>query len=130
MLAVKSPYEECGRKDWETPPWAPRPTKIATNTGARAVPSPSKVLSTSTALSTAPGWKSSREGVERRDDQPKPTPRNTVATSRRPKASPCVTVQKLAGDEQGHRDQIGDEPGEVHPLEAEALGEGPSQQRR
>ncbi len=39
------------------PHQAPTPTKSATKTGARAVPSPSRALRVRIAMSTPPGWK-------------------------------------------------------------------------
>ncbi len=91
-------------------------------------PSPSKVVSMSTALSTALGWKAAVKVFIAGTTKPKPTPRKAVATSRRPSGGSLCRGTKRAGDEQGHGDQIGDVPGEVHALEAGALGECPSQQ--
>ena len=49
--AASSTVERIGR-----PHQKPRPTKMATRTGATAVPSPSSAFSTSTARSTPSGW--------------------------------------------------------------------------
>src|SRR5262249_21298404 len=59
----------------------PRPTKIATNTGASAVPSPSSALSTRTEDSTPAGWNAAVRVFRAGTVSPKPAPRNAVATS-------------------------------------------------
>ena len=59
----------------------PRPTKIATNTGASAVPSPSSELRTSTERSTVSGWNAAVNVLIDGTVSPKPTPRHAVASS-------------------------------------------------
>ena len=63
-----------------SPTQKPRPTKIATNTGASAVPSPSSALSPSTERSTAPGWNAAVNVLIDGTVSPNPAPRQPVAT--------------------------------------------------
>ena len=59
----------------------PRPTKIATNTGASAVPRPSSEFSTSTERSTVSGCNAAVNVLIDGTVSPNPTPRHAVATS-------------------------------------------------
>jgi hypothetical protein len=72
----------------------------------------------------------SREGVERRDDQAETNAEERGCNEEKAIGQPLRRGAKLAGDEQGHGDEICHEPGEVDPFKAEALGDGPSEQRR
>src|SRR6188508_3147906 len=60
----------------------PSPTKMATKTGASAVPSPSKAFRASTDVATASGWNAAVKVFSDGTDKPKPSPRNAVATSK------------------------------------------------
>ncbi len=62
----------------------PRPTKMATNTGARAVPSPSSALSASTEASTRSGWNAAVRVLRAGTVRPNPAPRHAVAASSSP----------------------------------------------
>src|ERR1700735_543729 len=62
----------------------PMPTNIATNTGASAVPSPSRAFSTSTDRSTACGWNAAASVFSAGTARPKPAPRQAVAASSSP----------------------------------------------
>ena len=59
----------------------PSPTKIATNTGASAVPRPSSAFNTRTARSSPSGWNAAANVFSAGTVSPKPAPRNPVATS-------------------------------------------------
>ena len=63
-----------------SPTQKPRPTKIATNTGASAVPSPSSEFSTSTERSTVSGWNAAVNVLMDGTVSPNPTPRHAVAS--------------------------------------------------
>ena len=58
----------------------PSPTKIATNTGASTVPSPSSAFSISTARPRAPGWKRAASVLRVGTARPNPAPRHAVAS--------------------------------------------------
>src|SRR5262245_17842846 len=73
---VSSKADATGR-----PHQKPSPTKIATSTGASAVPRPSSALSTSTDESTRSGWNAAVNVFSAGTVRPKPTPTNAVATS-------------------------------------------------
>ena len=66
------------------PHHAPTPTKRATNTGARAVPRPSRALRVRTALSTPSGWKAAVNVLRAGTTSPKPAPSDAVAARSRP----------------------------------------------
>ena len=59
----------------------PAPLKAATNAGARAVPRPSRALSTRTDLSSASGWKAAANVFSDGTVRPNPAPRQAVAMS-------------------------------------------------
>src|SRR5271165_4117034 len=62
----------------------PNPTKIATKTGASAVPTPSKAFSTSTALSTLCGKNAAAKVLIAGTVSPNPTPMQVVAINKMP----------------------------------------------
>src|SRR5215472_9935004 len=62
----------------------PNPTKIATNTGASAVPNPSKAFSTSTALSTLCGNNAAAKVLMAGTVSPNPIPMQVVAINKTP----------------------------------------------
>ena len=62
----------------------PRPTKMATNTGASAVPRPSRAFSTSTEPSTLSGWNAAVSALMAGTVSPNPAPRHAVAASSNP----------------------------------------------
>ena len=62
----------------------PRPTKMATNTGASAVPNPRSALSTRTDRSIACGWNAAVNVLSVGTVSPNPTPTKAVATRSRP----------------------------------------------
>src|SRR5205085_9606819 len=70
----------------------PRPTKIATNTGARAVPRPSNAFNTSTARSCPSGWNADAKVLSAGTVSPNPAPRKPVAVSSKPYATGVLPV--------------------------------------
>ncbi len=62
----------------------PRPTNTATNTGASAVPSPSRAFSTSTDESTLVGLKAAVNVLRAGTVKPNPMPRLVVASRSMP----------------------------------------------
>jgi hypothetical protein len=76
------------------PTQKPRPTKIATNTGASAVPSPSSALSESTDRSTASGWNAAVNVLIDGTVSPNPTPRQPVASRSSGKATEWLPITK------------------------------------
>jgi hypothetical protein len=67
-----------------SPHQKPRPTNSATNTGARAVPSPSNAFNVRIERSMAAGWNVAVRVLRVGTVSPKPAPRNAVATRSNP----------------------------------------------
>ena len=108
----------------------PRPTKIATKTGASAVPSPSRALSTRTDRSTAVGMERRGERVEGRHGEPEPDAEEGRGHEQQAVGEGVVVGERCAGDEQAHRHEAGRQPGEVDALGSEAAGQAGAEQRR
>src|SRR6478752_4897964 len=75
-----------------SPHQKPRPTNTATNSGANAVPSPSRALSTSTDESTLVGLNAAVNVFSAGTVKPKPMPRLVVASNSKPYATGSLLV--------------------------------------
>ena len=62
----------------------PKPMKMATNTGARAVPNPRSAFRTRTEPSTRSGWNAAVRVLMAGTVRPNPAPKHAVAASRSP----------------------------------------------
>ena len=76
-----------------SPHQKPRPSKMATNTGASTVPRPNRAFSTRIERSTAVGLNAAVNVLSAGTQKPKPAPRLAVARSSSPYARPWSSVR-------------------------------------
>ena len=98
------------RRHDRQPPPEPRPTKMATNTGARAVPSPRRAFRTRTEPSTRSGWNAAVKVLMRRHGEAEPGPQAGRGGEQQPVGERLLAGEELADDQQRHRHQVGHRP--------------------